>query len=80
MPIDLSMLPHEDRGPAIRTGIWILTAFATIFLSLRVYCKFAKSHRLNWDDWVLIAAYVSCGGYYGLPTHTNRRGESTQGS
>ena len=50
--------PSDNVGPGIRVGIWVLFSFATVFLGLRVYCKFTKHSRLYWDDIVLIAAWV----------------------
>ncbi|KAI1451329.1 hypothetical protein F4805DRAFT_473961 [Annulohypoxylon moriforme] len=45
-------------GRWINTVVWLLIAFATIFLGLRVFCKFKRSKGLWWDDWVLIASWV----------------------
>jgi len=53
------MLPHDDRGPSVLAAIWTVTALATLFIAIRVYCKFLKSKRLYWDDAVLIASYAS---------------------
>jgi hypothetical protein len=39
--------------------IWTLTAMATIFLALRLYCKQKTGKRLLVDDWFLIGAWVS---------------------
>ncbi|KAK1756326.1 hypothetical protein QBC47DRAFT_321507 [Echria macrotheca] len=50
---------HDDRGPAIIAVHWSLTALATIFLGLRVYCKHITKRRLWWDDWILIAAWTT---------------------
>lgn len=57
-PEQLAQLPHDDRGPAVLAVHWSLTAVATIFLALRVYCKRITGRRLWWDDWILIAAWV----------------------
>ncbi|KAI1351445.1 hypothetical protein F5Y01DRAFT_283172 [Xylaria sp. FL0043] len=38
---------------------WTLTALAAVFLSLRVYCKISRSRGLWWDDYVLIAAFIT---------------------
>jgi len=56
----LALLPHDDRGPALVATSWCLTGFASVFLALRIYCKFlARGRRgLWWDDWILIAAWA----------------------
>ncbi|KAK3899150.1 hypothetical protein C8A05DRAFT_37252 [Staphylotrichum tortipilum] len=38
-PEELALLPHDSRGPALVATSWSLTAFASLFLSLRMYCK-----------------------------------------
>ncbi|KAK4040973.1 hypothetical protein C8A01DRAFT_35029 [Parachaetomium inaequale] len=58
-PEQLAQLPHDDRCPAMLATHWGLTALATVFLALRVYCKRITSLRLWWDDWILIAAWVT---------------------
>jgi hypothetical protein len=57
-PEQLAQLPHDDRGPAMLAAHWGLTALATVFLALRVYCKRITGLSLWWDDWILIAAWV----------------------
>lgn len=57
-PEEFAKLPHDDRGLAILLSHWLLTAAATIFLGLRVYCKTSSRKNLWWDDWILIAAWV----------------------
>lgn len=37
---------------------WGLTALASAFLGLRLYCKFSTRRGLWWDDRILIAAWV----------------------
>jgi hypothetical protein len=57
-PYDFSKFPHDDYGPQLNYGIWMLTALSTGFLALRVYCKFLRHRSLWWDDHVLIASWV----------------------
>ena len=52
-------LSHEDLGPRLNTVFWLLTSLATLFLALRIYCKFHRGRSLWWDDHFLIAAWVS---------------------
>lgn len=51
-------LSHEDRGSVLLVTHWFLTALATVFLALRVYCKRTTNLSLWWDDWILIASWV----------------------
>ncbi|KAI6357959.1 hypothetical protein MCOR25_007471 [Pyricularia grisea] len=48
----------ENLGPKAERVSWTLMAFTTIFLLLRLYCKWKKSKSLWWDDWLLILAYM----------------------
>ncbi|KAK1757765.1 hypothetical protein QBC47DRAFT_165011 [Echria macrotheca] len=58
-PWDFSKYPHDDFGPQLNYGIWVLTAVAGGFLGLRIYCKKIRRRRLWWDDHVLIASWVA---------------------
>ncbi|KAK4226423.1 hypothetical protein QBC38DRAFT_230850 [Podospora fimiseda] len=59
-PTDLDPnLPHVDLGPQLNTIFWLLTCMALGFLVLRVFCKFLRGRYLWWDDYVLIAAWIS---------------------
>jgi len=49
----------EDIGPKILAVVWVLTAASGILLALRIYCKTVKSRGLWWDDYALIASWVS---------------------
>ena len=57
-PEELAALPHDDQGPKLNGAIWALTAFAGLFLAVRVYCKFWRNRGLWWDDAFLIGAWV----------------------
>ncbi|KAH6673264.1 hypothetical protein B0J14DRAFT_67274 [Halenospora varia] len=52
-------LPHDDYGPRLNIAIWFLTGVATVFLTLRLYCKHIRQKKLWWDDYILIAAFVA---------------------
>lgn len=60
-PEVLATLPHGNAGPMLIAVIWALSAMALVFLSLRIYCKFLRHSGLWWDDYVLIASWVSKG-------------------
>ena len=57
-PWDFSKFPHDDYGPPMNYGIWMLTTLATGFLALRIYCKHLRHRGLWWDDYFLIASWV----------------------
>lgn len=53
------MASVEDYGPRLNATIWPLTGVAALFLSLRIYCKVLRHRPLAWDDYVLVASWVS---------------------
>jgi hypothetical protein len=56
----ISRLPPTTHfGPQVNFTIWLLTALSAAFLALRVYCKFLRHRGLWWDDYLLIASWVS---------------------
>lgn len=57
-PFDFSDFPHDDYGPALNYGVWLLTGLAAVFLGLRVFCKYLRRRGLWWDDYVLMASWV----------------------
>lgn len=80
MPSMLDGRPIDDRGPMVVAVCWTLTALASVFLALRLYCKYVSRRALWWDDWILIGAWVSiCGPVClchlsaGQPTNAPRR-------
>ncbi len=50
--------PVPDIGPGSAAAIWTLFGAATVFLSLRVYCKVWRSRGIWWDDVVLVISWV----------------------
>ncbi|KAK4240614.1 hypothetical protein C8A03DRAFT_31321 [Achaetomium macrosporum] len=52
-------LSHEDLGPQLNLVFWLLTGLATVFLAFRIYCKLHRGRRLWWDDYILVASWVS---------------------
>jgi len=38
---------------------WMFVTVSAIIMALRIYCKLIGSRRLWWDDYVLIASWVS---------------------
>lgn len=59
-PEEIAALPHDDLGPLILALTWTLTAISLVFLALRIYCKsFLKGVALWWDDYVLVASWIT---------------------
>ncbi|KAH8898213.1 hypothetical protein GQ53DRAFT_817506 [Thozetella sp. PMI_491] len=52
-------IDHDDVGPRVMVSTWLLTALATVFLGVRVWCKLKSRRLLWWDDYVLILSWVS---------------------
>ena len=53
-------LPHDYVGVRHAAVAWALTAAATVFLALRVYCKQCRHRGLWWDDYILLVSWVCC--------------------
>ncbi|KAB5546846.1 hypothetical protein GE09DRAFT_1128863, partial [Coniochaeta sp. 2T2.1] len=49
---------------------WVLVGLATIFLSLRVYCKLSRRRSLWWHDWIMIASWMLLVANVGVITRT----------
>ncbi len=56
---ELATLPHNNEARQLLASIWTLSFLATVFLSLRIYCRLLKRQRLGWDDGILIASWVT---------------------
>lgn len=56
-------MPVENLGPHMNIVVWVLVGLSGLFLGLRIYCKFMKSRGLWWDDYLLIASWVSISAY-----------------
>ncbi|KAK0649939.1 hypothetical protein B0T16DRAFT_457301 [Cercophora newfieldiana] len=57
-PFDFSGFPHDDYGPPLNYGIWLLTGLAAIFMGLRVFCKYLRRRELWWDDYFLMTSWA----------------------
>ncbi|KAK4096768.1 hypothetical protein N658DRAFT_435379 [Parathielavia hyrcaniae] len=40
-------------------AIWSLTIASAVFLTLRMYCRLTRNRALWWDDWLLIASWIT---------------------
>ncbi|KAH6634509.1 hypothetical protein B0J18DRAFT_22224 [Chaetomium sp. MPI-SDFR-AT-0129] len=73
-PEELAKLPHNDAAPVLVASLWSLASLATVFLTLRVYCRFLKRQYLWWDDGILIASWVCVIIESAIVTHTTKLG------
>lgn len=53
-----SAFTYVDYGPRLTATTWSLTAFAALFLCLRLLSKLWRSRSVWWDDHALIASWV----------------------
>ncbi len=51
--------PDLGHGPMTRVFLWVMTSVSLVFLALRICCKVLKSRGLWYDDYMLVAAWVS---------------------
>jgi len=63
----------ENSGPQLNATVWSLTALSLGFLVLRLYSKLWRRRKLWWDDYVLVAGWVSVS--LGPPARLARRRE-----
>jgi len=57
-PEEFAALPHDDAGPTLVAAAWAMTAVASVFLVLRIACKFVSGRRPWWDDYILAASWA----------------------
>ena len=50
--------PDHNKGSGILQILWVLCAVSIITVMLRIYTKIAKTHRLYWDDVLMVFALV----------------------
>ncbi|KAG7117882.1 hypothetical protein HYQ44_006005 [Verticillium longisporum] len=50
-------VPTNDPAPTVVASIWVMMAFATIFLLLRIYCKAVRTRGMWWDDYIMLFAW-----------------------
>ncbi|KAK1750072.1 hypothetical protein QBC47DRAFT_439169 [Echria macrotheca] len=51
--------PIDDYSPQLNGTVWFLTTIAAFFVGLRIYAKLWRQRRLWWDDYFLIAGWIS---------------------
>ncbi|CAI4215037.1 unnamed protein product [Parascedosporium putredinis] len=60
--IEQPTLPHNNVTTELTAVIWVLIGLATLFFSLRIYCKKSRDRGLWWDDYLLLLAMVCASG------------------
>jgi len=55
-----SSAPVPDRGSWIEIPAIVFCVVSPIIVSIRLWSRFQLSARLGVDDWVILAALVSC--------------------
>jgi len=73
-PAQLAALPHDNAGPHLLRTIWVLIGISTLFLGLRLYCKFFRARGLWWDDYILFGSWVCITVESGLLTYATTLG------
>lgn len=58
-PRTTHIINFYDPSVEVNAGIWILFASTSAFLGLRLWCKIDRKHGLWYDDYILIASWVS---------------------
>lgn len=51
--------PDDDKGPMVLRTVWVLISISTLVVLARIYTKVRKTHRLYWDDFLMMLALVS---------------------
>ncbi|KAK1057140.1 hypothetical protein LTR12_001149 [Friedmanniomyces endolithicus] len=50
--------PDRDQGPLLDRVVWINLAISGVFLVARLWTKWRKTHRLYWDDGLIVLAWL----------------------
>ncbi|KAJ4291288.1 hypothetical protein N0V88_006291 [Collariella sp. IMI 366227] len=67
-------VPDTNLGPYLNRVIWTLAALSGLFLGLRLYYKIFRRRQLWWDDYVLVASWVSLTVSISLQTAATNHG------
>ncbi|KAK1832925.1 hypothetical protein QBC39DRAFT_380988, partial [Podospora conica] len=60
--------PKVDYGPQLNIIVWLLISVSALFLFTRLYLKACQNRGLWWDDWVLLAAWLTQAAHAGFVT------------
>jgi len=53
-------MPIAGKGPMLVAVLWSQNFLSAIFIGLRLYTRTCVITRFGWDDYALIATWVSC--------------------
>lgn len=60
--------PKVDYGPQLNIIVWLLISISALFLFTRLYLKACQNRGLWWDDYVLLAAWLTQSAHAGIVT------------
>lgn len=60
--------PKVDYGPQLNIIVWLLISISALFLFTRLYLKACQNRGLWWDDYVLLAAWLTQAAHAGIVT------------
>ncbi len=55
---DQNLPPDKNQGPLLDRVVWVNLAISGVFLVARLWTKWRKTHRLYWDDGLIVLAWV----------------------
>lgn len=60
--------PKVDYGPQLNIIVWLLISISALFLFTRLYLKACQNRGLWWDDYLLLAAWLTQSAHAGIVT------------
>jgi len=60
--------PKVDYGPQLNIIVWLLISVSALFLFTRLYLKACQNRGLWWDDYVLLAAWLTQAAHAAIVT------------
>ncbi|KAK0750323.1 hypothetical protein B0T18DRAFT_428285 [Schizothecium vesticola] len=60
--------PKVDYGPQLNIIVWLLISISALFLFTRLYLKACQNRGLWWDDYFLLAAWLTQAAHAGVVT------------
>ncbi|KAK0286905.1 hypothetical protein LTR35_004374 [Friedmanniomyces endolithicus] len=55
---DQNLPPDKNQGPLLDRVVWVNLAISGVFLVARLWTKWRKTHRLYWDDGLIVLAWL----------------------
>lgn len=60
--------PKVDYGPQLNIIVWLIISISALFLFTRLYLKACQNRGLWWDDYLLLAAWLTQSAHAGIVT------------